>query len=541
MQIDNINKFHSISPRHVLTVEADNLTADQKECIFQCAQRLCKASNQLTHIMSKRLYELQQNRKYIDLKKQYGILMRKHGTNKKKSKKLKLIADQLNKYIDDYGLTYEHCYKLMQTISKYYRVNSVLALSKADDVYTGVEKVLYDKGKHLHYIDMHKPITMRGKQFWGAIIIGLSNNHIAFKFNKIKFTCKYNANDLFMNDELNNIKAYLSNLDNNHRNVSIDNATIDYYNQTGKCLDTFRPCYCLIKCEKIRGKKRIFIQITIEGKPLPKFSKDGKLRHKLGKGKVGCDIGTQTFAYSSDTEVGLKNLAERGKSIKEREKKLIRVNRKLDRSRRSTNPDNFNADGTCKHEKLKWNYSNNYKKLIQEFRELHRIAALNRKYAIQEDVNHLRELGDVFITEPKNAARLSRKANSDSSNPTKKRKRFGKSIQNRCPGYFQALCQSKFNDYHEVPNNYRASQYDHTDQQYKPKDLSVRLYNLSDGSLVQRDWYSSFLLYCCNNSFTQIDQFQCDAHFNINHNLQLRLINQIKAKKLHIKNSGINV
>lgn len=47
-----------------------------------------------------------------------------------------------------------------------------------------------------------------------------------------------------------------------------------------------------------------------------------------------------------------------------------------------------------------------------------------------------------------------------------------------------------------MPNDYRASQYDHTADDYIKKKLSDRMYHLADGTLVQQDWYSSFLLYC---------------------------------------------
>ena len=62
------------------------------------------------------------------------------------------------------------------------------------------------------------------------------------------------------------------------------------------------------------------MHLTIEGKAKPKYDRLGNPRHKFGKGIVGADIGTQTVAYTSDTEVGLKNLAERGNSIQKSER-----------------------------------------------------------------------------------------------------------------------------------------------------------------------------------------------------------------------------
>ena len=51
--------------------------------------------------------------------------------------------------------------------------------------------------------------------------------------------------------------------------------------------------------------------------------------------------------------------------------------------------------------KKKWTYSNRYKKLRTKHTELCRINAINRHLAIHEEVNELRSLGDVFVTEPK--------------------------------------------------------------------------------------------------------------------------------------------
>lgn len=66
--------------------------------------------------------------------------------------------------------------------------------------------------------------------------------------------------------------------------------------------------------------------------------------------------------------------------------------------------------------------------------------------------------------------------------------------------WVQAAVEEKFKTtggtYIEVTNDYRASQYDHTADDYIKKKLSDRMYHLADGTLVQQDWYSSFLLYC---------------------------------------------
>ena len=170
----------------------------------------------------------------------------------------------------------------------------------------------------------------------------------------------------------------------------------------------------------------------------------------------------------------------------------------------ATNPQNYNDDGTVKKGRKTWKYSNHYKKLKAKHSELCRINAINRQLAINEDANHLRSLGDVFVTEPKNASKLMKRAKETTVNSKgkfNKKKRFGKSIKNRCPSGFQTTVEKKFKTsggtYIEVPNNYRAS---HSMtiplMTISRKKLSDRIYKLQDGTEVQRDWYSSFLLYC---------------------------------------------
>ena len=201
----------------------------------------------------------------------------------------------------------------------------------------------------------------------------------------------------------------------------------------------------------------------------------------------------------------------------------------MDRSSRATNPKNYNADGTVKKGYKTWTYSNRYKRLKAKHTELCRINSVNRHLAINEDVNHIRELGDTFITEPKNAKRLQERAKNttvNSKGKINKKKRFGRSIKNRCSGYFQAQIES---------------QYDHTADDYLKKRLSDRLYKLRDGTEVQRDWYSSYLLYCYDYKTQNIDKNKCRTDFNKCYGKEKALITWIKANSIKILNSGIKV
>lgn len=199
----------------------------------------------------------------------------------------------------------------------------------------------------------------------------------------------------------------------------------------GEIISTYRPCYASIVCKTIRGKLRVYLHLTVEGLPFPKRTKNGVIKHSCGDGIVGCDIRTQTIAYTSDHAVGLENLAERGNSIRCVERQQQLVQRAMDR--------------------------------------LHRLAGSISKF----------------------------------------RQTIG------------------------------SSQYDHTADVSIKKKLSQRMYNLKDGTKVQRDWYSSFLLYCIDLITKTIDRQKCLATFETQLNKEQDMIEEIIRSRKHVKNSGI--
>ena len=289
----------------------------------------------------------------------------------------------------------------------------------------------------------------------------------------------------------------------------------------GIITDTYRPCFASLVCKKIRGRLHVYVHITVEGKAISKRRKDSTPRHYYGKGNIGCDIGTQTIAYTSNTEVGLENLAERGNSIQHVERQEALILRAMERSRRAMNPNHYNENSTVKKGHKQWNFSKRYQNLKQRHQELCRIAAENRALAI---VNRSITFGlwETALSQNRQMQRNYKKEQIqknpvDKNGRMKRKKRFGRSIKNRCPGYLQAKAKQLFEStggmYVEVPIYIRASQYDHTSDTYIPKKLSQRMYHLTDGTKVQRDWYSSYLLYCINKTYTQINKLKCRSNF----------------------------
>ncbi len=232
--------------------------------------------------------------------------------------------------------------------------------------------------------------------------------------------------------------------------------------------------YVRLVRRKVSGNNRFYAQLLCEGKPFI------KPKNKLGKGSVGIDIGPSTIAIVSDEESHLKQFAS---ALKFDAARLCRLQRKMDRSRRATNPDNYNANGTVKKGKKKWNSSKTYTKTRNAKANLERKLAAHRKSLHGKLVNETLAYGDVIKLE-----KLSYKAF---------QKLFGKSVALRAPGMFVSHLKSKAEraggKVVEIPTH--STKLSQTCQcgRVKKKKLSQRVHQCECGILMQRDLYSALL------------------------------------------------
>ena len=292
--------------------------------------------------------------------------------------------------------------------------------------------------------------------------------------------------------------------------------------------------YVRVLKHEIRGKERFFVQLIQEGLP-PK-----KHQTSTVENRVGIDIGTSTIAVVSDDNVYLKELAD----IKTPYKKLRRFDRAMDRSKRSTNPQNYNDNGTVKKCPKKWNYSNRYLKLKSKRKELFRKIASIRKQTHEQTANNILSLGlDVrvetmrFQSLQKRAKKINRNKKNGKIN---KKKRFGKSIANYAPAMlletinrklkYQNLELKKIDTY-----SVKASQLDHTTGEYKKKQLYDR-WNIIDDKLIQRDLYSAFLIQNTLDTLDTIDVDLCNLKFDNFvklHDIEIQRLRNLNNKKLN--------
>ena len=232
--------------------------------------------------------------------------------------------------------------------------------------------------------------------------------------------------------------------------------------------------YVRLVRRKVAGKNRFYAQLVCQGKPFIKAN------NCLGVGDAGIDIGPSTIAVVSDTEVHLKEFAS---ELEFDAARIRRLQRKMDRSRRANNFDNFNSNGTVKKGKKRWNSSKSYLKVRNSKANVERKLAAHRKSLHGELVNDVLRTGDTIKLE-----KLSYKAF---------QKLFGKSVGKRAPGMFVSHLKSKAERAGgrvvEIPTyNTKLSQ---TCQcgRVKKKTLKQRVHQCECGVVAQRDLYSALL------------------------------------------------
>jgi len=255
--------------------------------------------------------------------------------------------------------------------------------------------------------------------------------------------------------------------------------------------------YVRLLRRRFYGKVFYYAQLICEGKPFR------KPKNLIGNGTVGLDIGPSTIAIVGDNSARLTLFAP---ELQFAEKEIRRLQRKMERSRRANNPQNYNPDfvnkkvrqkkGTIKKGCQTWNNSKTYLQTRTSKANLERELGLHRKSLHGRLVNEILGLGNLIKLE-----KLSYKAF---------QKLFGKSVGKRAPGEFVSHLKRKARsagaDVIEFSTHTtKLSQTCHQCGSIKKKSLSDRIHQCDCGILCQRDLYSAFLSKFVDDNLLQVD------------------------------------
>lgn len=434
-----------------------------------------KIYNSLVNVTQKRYKEMTKTKKYRNL-------ISSLSNDKKKDKD---IWKQINEMRKQYGMSEYSFHEDVKKMQKHFKdnIDSFTAQKIATTLWKSYDKLFFGNGDKIHYKKYDSLNSLEGKS---------NNTGIRFK------------DDYLIWNGL-NIPVL----------IDYDN----YYEYQAMQCDI---SYCRMLRKFIHNKNHYYIQIVFKGNPPVKVNTNtGEIKHTIGYGDVGLDIGTSTVAISSESDVKILELADKVQNIENQKRLLLR---KMDRSKRATNLNNFNEDGTIKkqgNKKVTWNKSNHYIKYQNQLKELYRKQADIRKYQHECLANYIISLGNKVYVEKMNFAGLQKRAKNTEKNDKgkfKRKKRFGKSLANKAPSMLLTIIDRKLRYYGEKLieiNTYKAkaSQFNHFDGTYNKKSLSQR-WNDFDGIKIQRDIYSAFLIMNINNDLESFNIDKCNNRFD---------------------------
>jgi hypothetical protein len=232
--------------------------------------------------------------------------------------------------------------------------------------------------------------------------------------------------------------------------------------------------YCRLVRRVINGQNRFYVQLINEGLPFP------KPQNTIGHETVGIDVGTSTVAIVGETQAKLCQFCD---ELNTPQKKIRKLQRKLDRQRRANHKNNYDEKGRVKKGAKNGNKSNRQKTTEYQLANLHRKSAAHRKSLQGKLVNEVFKIGNNIKLE-----KVSYKG---------WQRRYGKSIGLRAPSMFVSCLLRKAGSaaVETLVFSTAKTALSQTCQCgcKAKKSLSKRVHKCDCGVLAQRDLYSAFL------------------------------------------------
>ncbi|MGD1912329.1 MAG: RNA-guided endonuclease TnpB family protein [Rivularia sp. (in: cyanobacteria)] len=276
--------------------------------------------------------------------------------------------------------------------------------------------------------------------------------------------------------------------------------------------------YCRILWRNLNGKRRWYVQLIQSGLPYQKES------NYLGEGFVGLDLNISNVAFVGDKKAGLLPFADKVPTF---EKEIKAVQRKMQRSQRMANPDNYESDfdakvgnrivrkrGKVKQGKRQWIKTRNYRRIQAYIAELERRKSSYAKSQNRGLVNEIRRHGDIIKTENVSVKGW--------------QKRYGKAISAKSPGFFQSELKRKVaksagkstlsgelreqtgGKFIKFSTKKTALSQTHLDGTRIKKKLSQRVHEDVTGFKMHRDLFSAFLARSVNDDSLSLLDAQCE-------------------------------
>lgn len=496
-------------------------TTFQDEQVLEKRFRLiAKIHNNLVSFAKKQLRKLKRDPVYTSAKALYTEAVKAED-----QQKMKQALRVMNDRVYCFGLhktAFDAFVKVDQ--HKYARhLSSQQCQKEAERVFRGVEAVLYGNGKDVHYKKHEDFSTICGKS----------------PTNGIRLYDEYHTSYLHKGEEPSGRACIL------WQGLEIP-FKIDWKDKyVADAMRNDDVSYCEIQRLMFNDGWHYYVRIYFKGEAPQKL--------KPGNGRMGIDPGVSTVAAVGEKAVFLRELAPNSVSYNNQ---ILRLQRQIDASTRASNPDNYNADGTVKRGKRKWKYTKTCKRKKRRLKVLYRKKSAAVRSSHEKMANLLIQNADEFYVEGMSFSALGKRSKKTERQEKasqvknkrgevkqvykyKRKKRFGKSLNNRAPALFVSILQQKCRQYGlklmEInTRTFKASQFDHTTGECTPCTLNQR-FKIIGGHKVQRDLYSAFLIRNSDAEDQHINEGLCAASFPAFLSIHAQEINTLIVNGISMK------
>ena len=479
---------------------------------------------QLAHSLRKRVHLLRDDARFIKARREEDKLKRSRSESKDKTARLKEQREYIQSLAKEYCLDSQSVHveaKGLRKLGIYlYLLNSQIAQRIAQDLSTGIGKVLSGEASDISVPKRSEVNTIVAKQDGVGLILGLYGGKVSVSFRGI-------VREMIQKDGDNKGKPNYLKV---KRKVTVE-ATATRRSDAMDEIEALRPKYASYKFSGLANGYNPVRYCAIRRRL---HEENGQVRHgyellivvtgraprrkgwrPIGEGKAGLDASTFAHTFVSEQEALIITPSP---SMDKLAEKIADIQTQMDKIFRKANKDWFDEKGRFRRPKdmairskgldrpkeylrLRWRIRLAWQRYRDTRKaEFNRVANLlvgKARVFVMEDMQYkgMQKRGhhEVTVTHKQEDGTVT------ATTETQSFRRFGRSMVKASPGLFFEILGQKVLDAGGTfirvnPADIKASQYNPLTGEYVKHGLDERVIKVAEGIYVQRDLLAAYIL-----------------------------------------------
>ena len=479
---------------------------------------------QLAHSLRKRVHLLRDDARFIKARREEDKLKRSRSESKDKTARLKEQREYIQSLAKEYCLDSQSVHDEAKGLRKLgiylYLLNSQIAQRIAQDLSTGIGKVLSGEASDISVPKRSEVNTIVAKQDGSGLILGLYGGKVTVSFRGI-------VREMIQKDGDNKGKPNYLKV---KRKVTVE-ATATRRSDAMDEIEALRPKYASYKFSGLANGYNPVRYCAIRRRL---YEENGQVRHgyellivvtgraprrkgwrPIGEGKAGLDASTFAHTFVSEQEALIITPSP---SMDKLAEKIADIQTQMDKIFRKANKDWFDEKGRFRRPKdmairskgldrpkeylrLRWRIRLAWQRYRDTRKaEFNRVANLlvgKARVFVMEDMQYkgMQKRGHHEVT----VTRKQEDGTVTATTETQSFRRFGRSMVKASPGLFFEILEQKVlaaggTFIRANPADIKASQYNPLTGECVKHGLDERVINVAEGIYVQRDLLAAYIL-----------------------------------------------